>query len=281
MHISKEIYKLKNQLSEYKKNGLSIGFVPTMGALHDGHLSLITESNQKADKTIVSIFVNPTQFNEKNDFINYPRNFDKDINVLQNTNCDILFLPSKKEMYPEPDNREFELGYLEKIMEGKHRQGHFQGVAKVVTKLFDIVEPDFAFFGQKDFQQIAVIKKVVYDLNYKIKIIPCEIIRESDGLAMSSRNQLLNNKARQNASFIYNSLLKSQKMSKTFSVSELKKWIKKLFKSNPLFKLEYFEIVNENNLNSITSWNEKCNKIGCIAAWLNGVRLIDNIKYNL
>jgi len=281
MYIIKEIFQLKKQLSEFRKQKHSIGFIPTMGALHNGHLSLINESIKKNNKTVVSIFINPTQFNNENDYKKYPKNFNTDITMLKKANCDCLFLPSEKEMYPSPDNRTFNLGYYENIMEGKFRPGHFQGVVKIVTKLFDIVEPDYAFFGKKDFQQLAIIKKVVSDFNYKINIVSCPIIREPDGLAMSSRNQLLSKSARQKANFIYKTLINSKEKSKKMSVNELKKWVHNKFELNTLFKLEYFDIVNENNLKNIKSWDEKCNKIGCIAAWLNDVRLIDNIKYNL
>ena len=188
MEIFKTIPELKNYLSKVKSTGSSIGFVPTMGALHQGHISLIKQACNENSKVVCSIFVNPIQFNNKEDLIKYPRNTDADIKVLQENNCDILFLPDNEEMYPEPVTTIYEFGQLDKVLEGKFRAGHFNGVAIVVKKLFDIVEADKAYFGEKDYQQLAVIKELVKKINIPIDIIPCPTLRESDGLALSSRN---------------------------------------------------------------------------------------------
>lgn len=258
-----------------------IGFVPTMGALHKGHLSLIHESVKENDITVVSIFVNPTQFNDSNDLKNYPRFLDKDIDLLKNTGCDFVFAPSSKEIYPEKDNRIFDFGNLDKVMEGKYRQGHFNGVAQVVSKFFNIVKPDVAYFGRKDFQQYVIIKKMVEILNMKVEIKACPIVRESDGLAMSSRNLLLTEEQRKNASFISETLFKARNITNKFSVKELKDWIVNTINTNPFLEVEYFDIVDDVELKSIISWQERNNKVGCIAVKVGEIRLIDNVNFNL
>lgn len=257
-----------------------IGFVPTMGALHKGHLSLIHESVKENDITVVSIFVNPTQFNDSNDLKNYPRFIDKDIDLLKNTGCDFVFTPSAKEIYPEKDNRIFDFGNLDKVMEGKYRHGHFNGVAQVVSKLFNIVKPDVAYFGRKDFQQYVIIKKMVEILNMKVEIKACPIVREADGLAMSSRNLLLTAEQRKNSSFISETLLKARNITNKFSVKELKDRVVNTINDNPFLEVEYFDIVDDVELKSITSWQEKNNKVGCIAVKVGKIRLIDNVNFN-
>jgi len=212
MQVFKTITDISSYVNICKNENKTIGFVPTMGALHNGHLSLIKESKKQNDITVVSIFVNPIQFNNEQDFIKYPKNFEKDLNLLQNVNCDVVFLPTEKEIYPEPDNRVFDLGYLENIMEGKFRPGHFQGVAKVVDRLFNIVKPNNSYFGQKDFQQSVVVKQMVYDLNLPININVVPTVRDKDGLALSSRNIFLNPQERSQALSLYQSLLLAKKL---------------------------------------------------------------------
>lgn len=270
---------LSEEIKQLKEQKLSIGFVPTMGALHEGHLSLVRCSKKQCDITVVSIFVNPTQFNDKTDLEKYPRMPEKDIELLEKEDVDFVFLPSVDEMYPEPDNRVFDFGNIDKVMEGKNRPGHFNGVAQVVSKLFDIVMPDKAFFGRKDFQQVAVINAMVKQLNYNIQIVPCEIVREPSGLAMSSRNLRLSDNARKEAAFIYKTLLESKKTAETHSVDELVQFVENKINKHPLLKLEYFEIVDNSSLEKINNWNESEAVTGCIVVHIEGVRLIDNIQY--
>ena len=196
-------------LEIYRNEGKVIGFVPTMGALHEGHLSLVKDSKKNSDITVVSIFVNPTQFNDPEDLKRYPRTLEKDLDLLKSVNCDLVFAPSVEEIYPEPDTRKFDFGYLESIMEGAKRPGHFNGVGQVVSRLFDIVQPHKAFFGMKDFQQVAIIKNMVKQLNYSVEIISCPIVREENGLAKSSRNTLLEENYKKNAPHIYATLKKA------------------------------------------------------------------------
>ena len=213
-----QVFNTKNELiatlETYRNEGKIIGFVPTMGALHEGHLSLVKESKSNSDITVVSIFVNPTQFNDPEDLKRYPRTLEKDLDLLKTVNCDLVFAPSVLEIYPEPDTRKFDFGYLESIMEGAKRPGHFNGVGQVVSRLFDVVQPHKAFFGMKDFQQVAIIKNMVKQLNYSVEIIPCPIIREESGLAKSSRNTLLEENYKKNAPHIYtgNESGRTQKM---------------------------------------------------------------------
>ena len=281
MLIFVKVEELKTALLKTRQEKKSVGFVPTMGALHEGHLSLIKKSLEDNDLTVCSVFVNPAQFNEKTDYMNYPRNLNKDFQSLEKTGCDVVFTPTEHEIYPEEDNRAFDFGYLGKIMEGKFRDGHFEGVAKVVTKLFDIVRPNKAYFGEKDYQQLLIIKKIVKDLNFPVQIVPCEIIREPDGLVMSSRNLRLSVEKRKIASFIYQILKQSVKLAGQMPVKELTEWVYNEFNKKKNFKIEYFFIVNNQTLEEIKNWDEKAGKIGCIAVWLEGIRLIDNIKYNL
>jgi len=213
MQVVKHINDLQSILNDKRAEGLSIGFVPTMGALHEGHLSLVQIAGHQTNFVLVSIFVNPTQFNDKNDLLRYPRNLQNDIKLLQETDCQLVFAPEVDEIYPEPDTRIFDFGALEHVMEGKFRPGHFNGVAQVVSRLFDIVQPDKAFFGQKDFQQLAIIQEMVRKLNLQVKIVPCPIVRERDGLAMSSRNMLLSPEQRQARAHISGTRLKPQNKS--------------------------------------------------------------------
>ena len=280
-----KLYTTVSQLQEALKaehdKGFIIGFVPTMGALHDGHLSLVTEALKRTDIVVVSIFVNPTQFNDTNDLANYPRNLETDLKKLSKYRCDYVFSPSVEEIYPVPDTRKFEFGNLESTMEGEFRRGHFNGVAQVVSRLFNIVHPDKAFFGRKDFQQLAIIKELIRQLNLAIEIVPCDIVRETDGLAMSSRNKLLLPEYRECAPIIYQTLKKAKERSLTQSVDEVKEFVLNRFESEALLNVEYFEIVDENTLMPIQRWSDPGIKIGCIAVQAGKVRLIDNLIFNI
>jgi len=279
MKIINSVAELKNKISNFKKENKSIGFVPTMGALHAGHISLIEYSTNENDITIVSIFVNPTQFNNPNDLATYPKTLDADLEKMSYFNPDFIFIPSVKEVYPEPDTRVFEFGCLENVMEGKNRPGHFNGVAQVVSRLFDMVEPNKAYFGLKDYQQLAVIKQMVIDLKLDIEIVPCPRVMEQDGLAMSSRNMLLLPEQRKNASKISETLFKACNLVPEKSVSEIKAWVIKEINETPLLEVEYFEIVDDTSLQPIESWNDNCDVIGCITVQVGSIRLIDNIKF--
>lgn len=264
-------------INDFRKKGKTIGLVPTMGALHEGHLSLVRECKKNTDITVVSIFVNPTQFNDPEDLKRYPRTPEQDISLLNTVDCDLVFLPTVEEIYPEKDIRKFNFGYLENIMEGARRPGHFNGVGQVVSRLFDIVTPDKAFFGMKDFQQIAIIKNMVQQLNYKIDIVSCPIIREASGLALSSRNMLLDEEHKKNAPHIYATLKKARNLVAQMSVDDLKKWIADQIDSNPYLKTEYVEIVDNTTLQIIQNWNEKNDRVVCVAVHAGKIRLIDNI----
>lgn len=281
MRIITTIIELKAILKEIKEAGQTIGFVPTMGALHQGHLSLIKQAKTENDKAIVSIFVNPTQFNDKTDLQNYPRTLKKDTDLLEPLQVDFIFAPAETEMYPEPDQRKFDFGNLDKVMEGAHRPGHFNGVAQIVSKLFTAVEPTKAYFGEKDFQQLAIIQYMVKDLKLPVEIVPCPIIREADGLAMSSRNTLLNSEQRKNAVLISKTLFESRTLIPNFDIKSLIEWVVKTINLNPELEVEYFEIVNDKNLMPVESWNDPAGKIGCIAVKVGKIRLIDNIRYNV
>lgn len=279
MKLVKTTSELHGKLTELRREG-TVGFVPTMGALHAGHLSLVENAMQENKVVVVSIFVNPTQFNDPKDLQRYPRDLEKDMKLLESTGCHLVFAPEPEEIYPEADTRKFNFGKLETVMEGKHRPGHFNGVAQVVSKLFEIVKPDRAYFGQKDFQQLAVIRKLVKQLNLPVEIISCPIIREESGLAMSSRNQLLKPEELDNAATIYKTLKDAQKLSAEKSVQELTKWVTETINKNPLLDVEYFEVIDEENLQPVKSWKEPGKKVGCIAAYCGKIRLIDNIILN-
>jgi pantoate--beta-alanine ligase len=279
MLVVKEITELQAIIDHEKKEGKTIGFVPTMGALHNGHISLVETATQQSNYVIVSIFVNPTQFNDKKDLINYPRTLERDLKLLDKTSCNLVFSPDTNTMYPEKDNRQFNFGQLETVMEGQFRPGHFNGVAQVVSKFFEIVKPDKAFFGLKDFQQLVIIKALVKQLNLPIEIVPCPIVRENDGLAMSSRNQRLTKEQRHNASHIYKTLCEARNKAHTMSVKELKQWVAETINQNEFLETEYFEISDDEELNPIKDWNSPLNKVGCIAVQCGEVRLIDNIVF--
>ncbi|MFO7828137.1 MAG: pantoate--beta-alanine ligase [Bacteroidales bacterium] len=279
MKIFKNKTDITAEIERLKQKKLSIGFVPTMGALHQGHLSLIEYSNQKDDITVVSIFVNPTQFNNKNDFAKYPRILDDDLKQLKKVKCDLLFTPASEEMYPEEDKRDFDFGYLDKVMEGAHRPGHFRGVGLIVSKLFEIIKPDRAYFGEKDFQQIAIIKQLTKDLEIPVEIVACPIIREHDGLAMSSRNIRLSAQQRQEVPLISKTLFEARNKAQNLSVKEIREWVICKINNNPFLDVEYFEIVDEDTLLPIDSWDQCERKRGCIAVNVGDVRLIDNVGF--
>lgn len=257
----------------------SVGFVPTMGALHEGHISLVKQCVKENDLCVVSVFVNPTQFNDKNDLERYPRTPEADQALLRAAGCDIAFMPSVQEMYPEEDTRQFQFGALETVMEGKYRPGHFNGVAQIVSKLFDAVLPNKAYFGEKDFQQVAIIRDMVKQLQYPIEIIACPIIREESGLARSSRNTLLTDEQRKKAALIAQVLTKSTTFATNNTVAETIQWVNQQFTHDDEFRMDYYEIVDGNTLQPIDNWNDSDFVVGCIAIYLGKIRLIDNIHY--
>ncbi|MFP4556434.1 MAG: pantoate--beta-alanine ligase [Bacteroidales bacterium] len=271
--------QLQDILKEHRSKGEKIGFVPTMGALHEGHLKLVKQAQKENHMVVVSIFVNPTQFNNPNDLRNYPRTLEVDLKKCEDVNVDYVFTPSEQEIYPTSDKRVFDFGILDKVMEGEHRPGHFNGVAQVVSRLFDIVKPTSAYFGQKDFQQLAVIRKMIADYNYNINIVACPTVRENDGLAMSSRNALLTTKHRENAPIIAQTLFAARNKMHEFSVKETIRWVVNQINSNPLLNVEYFEIANAQTLEPLSSWDEAKSIVGCIAVQAGDVRLIDNVLF--
>ena len=277
MIVVETIKDLKQELAKY--NSKNIGFVPTMGALHSGHISLVERCVKENDVCVVSVFVNPTQFNDKADLERYPRTEEADKKLLEAAGCDIVFMPEVEEMYPEEDTRVFNFGSIETVMEGKYRPGHFNGVAQIVSKLFDAVEPTRSYFGEKDFQQVAIIRDMVRQLNLPVEIIACPIIREESGLARSSRNELLSAEERKKAALISQVLSKSVNFAKEMSVDEVKNWVIDQFKTDEVFRMDYYDIVDGNSLQSVSSWEESDYIVGCIAVYCGKIRLIDNIHY--
>ena len=277
MKVISSVYQLTVFLANRSKKD-SLGFIPTMGALHKGHASLIKKSLSQNALSICSVFVNPTQFNNKTDFKNYPNRLDEDIKLLKEIGCDVLFTPSKEAIYPNGlHSSVFDFGLLDKVMEGANRPGHFNGVAMVVSRLFEIIKPQRAYFGEKDFQQLAIIKSLTAQKFKSIEIIPCSTLREKDGLAMSSRNLLLNKRYRAAAPRIYQRLLFVQGRAKNASVSELRSWIEKTFKKDEDLVLEYFEIADAKSLKKSDNWSDFPKHIACIAVFAGATRLIDNI----
>lgn len=255
-----------------------MGFVPTMGALHKGHLSLASRAKLENDLCVCSIFVNPTQFNNQDDYDKYPRALESDIELFRSVNVDAVFMPSVEEMYPEKSSIDYDLGGLDWVMEGKYRPGHFNGVVTIVKKLFDLIQPDRAYFGEKDFQQLAIIRYIVKNLALPVEIVSCPIIRENDGLAMSSRNQRLNAEERNVAPLIYRTLLEAKKKLQNNTLAVVKEWVTNEIKKCSLMKLEYFEIVNSETLAICDQLDEKKAYNACIAVFVGAIRLIDNIK---
>lgn len=277
MKTFQHIAELKPHLQNLRQQGKSVGFVPTMGALHAGHIALVQQSRKENDITVCSIFVNPVQFNDKKDLEKYPRTPEADSKMLEDAGCDILFMPTVQEMYPEPDTRKFSFGALEQVMEGAHRPGHFNGVAVVVSRLFDIVEPGKAYFGQKDYQQLAIVRSMVKQLGLKVEIVGHPIVREADGLAMSSRNVRLSAEERKEAALIPSTLFKVKEMAGKATVKELKAFAEEQVNSNPHMQLDYFEIADTETLQPVDAIQPGKGAVACIAVKLGPVRLIDNV----
>ena len=266
--------ELRRALGSRDRSG--IGFVPTMGALHAGHRSLVERARRECATVVV--FVNPTQFNDKTDLKNYPRTPEADLRLLEEVGADYVFMPSVEEVYPEPDTRTFDFGMIDKVMEGATRPGHFNGVAQVVSRLFDLVKPAKAYFGEKDFQQIAVIREMVRQLRIPVEIIPCPIVRGEDGLALSSRNTLLDTDHRTAAPYIYKVLKAAVEKSHQTTPDQLAAWVTAQVESNPLLKVIYFQVVDAATMQQVRTWEESPAIQGCIAVQAGDIRLIDNIK---
>ena len=268
--------ELRRALGSRDRSG--IGFVPTMGALHAGHRSLVERARRECATVVVSVFVNPTQFNDKTDLKNYPRTPEADLRLLEEVGADYVFMPSVEEVYPEPDTRTFDFGMIDKVMEGATRPGHFNGVAQVVSRLFDLVKPAKAYFGEKDFQQIAVIREMVRQLRIPVEIIPCPIVRGEDGLALSSRNTLRDTDHRTAAPYIYKVLKAAVEKSHQTTPDQLAAWVTAQVESNPLLKVIYFQVVDAATMQQVRTWEESPAIQGCIAVQAGDIRLIDNIK---
>lgn len=281
MQVFHKIVELQNKLFEERRHGKSIGIVPTMGALHEGHASLVKRCVEDNDVTVVSVFVNPTQFNDPKDLSSYPRDIDADCKLLESVEADYVFAPSIEEMYPTPDTRHFEFPPITTVMEGAHRPGHFNGVCQVVSRLFYIVRPDRAYFGEKDWQQIAVVKAMVKFLGLNVKIVECPIVRDVDGLAKSSRNALLSSDERKVAPNIFKALKDSIEYAATHGVSDTHDYVVSRINSVDGLEVEYFEIVDGNTLQPVSRWEDSEYIVGCITVYCGArpVRLIDHIKY--
>ena len=279
MKLVHTIKELQSELNALRSIGKTIGLVPTMGALHAGHASLVKRAVAENDVVVVSDFVNPTQFNDRNDLIKYPRTLDADCELLEKVGASFVFAPSVEEIYPEPDTRQFSYAPLDTVMEGKFRPGHFNGVCQIVSKLFMIVEPDRAYFGEKDFQQLAIIREMVKQMEFKLQIVGCPIVREEDGMALSSRNARLLPEEREYALNISQTLFKSRTFAASHTVAETQKFVEDAIAASKGLRLEYFEIVDGNNLQKISSWEDTEYAVGCITVFCGEVRLIDNIKY--
>ena len=271
-----KVSDLRQELAQLDARG--IGFVPTMGALHAGHRSLVEKARKECQTVVVSVFVNPTQFNDKNDLKHYPRTPEADAAVLEAAGADYVLMPSVEEIYPEPDTRQFDFGEVDKVMEGATRPGHFNGVAQEVSRLFDIVSPAKAYFGEKDFQQIAVIKAMVRQLGLTVEIVECPIIRDEDGLALSSRNTLLTPEHRAAAPHIYEVIKQCAEKAQELSPAELTAWVTAEVENNPLLKVIYFQAVDALSMQQVQSWEESERVQGCIAVQAGDIRLIDNVK---
>ena len=279
MKVIHTIKDLQAELSVLNAQGKKVGLVPTMGALHAGHASLVKRSVNENEVTVVSVFVNPTQFNDKNDLVKYPRTLDADCKLLEACGATYAFAPSVEEMYPEPDTRQFRYAPLDTVMEGAFRPGHFNGVCQIVSKLFEAVKPHRAYFGEKDFQQLAIIREMVRQMQFDLEIVGCPIVREEDGLALSSRNARLSAEERENALKISQTLFKSRTFAATHTVGETLKFVEDAIAAVPGLRLEYFEIVDGNTLQKVDNWNQTSYVVGCITVFCGDVRLIDNIKY--
>ncbi|MBQ3238942.1 MAG: pantoate--beta-alanine ligase [Bacteroidaceae bacterium] len=279
MIVVETVDKLRAFLAAARAEGKSIGLVPTMGALHEGHASLVQRSVAENDVTVVSVFVNPTQFNDKGDLERYPRTLDADCALLSSLGANYVFAPSVEEVYPEPDTRVFDFAPLDKVMEGVYRPGHFNGVAQIVSKLFMYVEPDRAYFGEKDFQQLAIIREMVRQLGFNLQVVGCPIVREKDGLALSSRNTLLTPEQRITALAISKTLFASLDYAKLHTLTETKQMVEQAIAGTEGLELEYYEVVDGNTLQPVASWDDTDYIVGCITVYCGKVRLIDNIRY--
>ena len=279
MEVINTISQLRERLAQHRNEGRTIGFVPTMGALHEGHASLVRRSVKENDITVVSIFLNPTQFNDPKDLERYPRTLEADCRLLEQCGASIAFAPSVAEVYPEPDTRQFSYPPTDSVMEGAMRPGHFNGVCQVVSKLFSYVEPDRSYFGEKDYQQIAVIRRMVDDLGFKLEIVPCPVVRQEDGLALSSRNALLTEEERKIASNIYRIMKESRTLG--LSVQQTHDYVVNEINSIDGLEVQYFSIVDGDTLADVTSWGDAPSIVGCITVFCGTkpIRLIDHIKY--
>ena len=276
MKIFTRVNELREELDKREQAG--IGFVPTMGALHAGHRSLVERARKENSTVVVSVFVNPTQFNDKNDLKHYPRTPEADARLLEEAGADFVLMPTVEEIYPQPDTRQFDFGLIDKVMEGATRPGHFNGVAQVVSRLFDIVRPARAYFGEKDFQQIAVIKSMVAQLALPIEIVECAIVRGEDGLALSSRNTLLDAAHRAAAPHIYATLRAAVTQSQEMAPARLKEWVTAEVERNPLLKVIYYQSVDARTMQEVAAWDDSPRIQGCIAVQAGDIRLIDNIR---
>ena len=279
MKLIHTVQELRTELNAQRLAGKKIGFVPTMGALHEGHASLVKLAVAENDVVVVSDFVNPTQFNDQNDLLKYPRTLEADCELLEKVGAHYVFAPSVEEIYPEPDTRQFSYAPLDTVMEGKFRPGHFNGVCQVVSKLFMMVEPHCAYFGEKDFQQLAIIREMVKQMNFPIRIVGCPIVREFDGLALSSRNARLSDAQRVQALNISKTLFASKEYAATHTVEETQAFVEQAIAASEGLVLEYFEIVDGLTLQKIAGWDETDYAVGCITVFCGEVRLIDNIKF--
>ena len=276
MKVFESVKELRAELDKAEQSG--IGFVPTMGALHAGHRSLVERARRENGTVVVSVFVNPTQFNDKNDLKHYPRTPEADARLLEEAGADFVLMPTVEEIYPQPDTRQFDFGLIDKVMEGATRPGHFNGVAQVVSRLFDIVRPARAYFGEKDFQQIAVIKSMVAQLALPIEIVECAIVRGEDGLALSSRNTLLDAAHRAAAPHIYATLRAAVTQSQEMAPARLKEGVTAEVERNPLLKVIYYQSVDARTLQEVAAWDDSPRIQGCIAVQAGDIRLIDNIR---
>jgi len=281
MKIIRTKEELQTEIEKIKSAGKTIGFVPTMGALHEGHKTLVSRCVAENDCCIVSVFVNPTQFSNATDLEKYPRNLERDAAMLKDIGCQLVFAPEPGDIYESEEmNRRFEFNFggLDTVMEGRFRPGHFNGVVQIVSKLFRLIQPDKAYFGEKDFQQLAIIHRMVKLLNFNVKIIDCPIVRESSGLALSSRNERLTGDQRKKAVEISGILFESRNFVPQLSPEELTKWVTDKINAVSGMKVEYYEIVDSESLQTLSSWSKTA--VGCIAVFCGEVRLIDNIRYN-
>lgn len=281
MKVVNTIQELREMLDVLRSEGKKIGLVPTMGALHEGHASLVERSVAENDVTVVSVFLNPTQFNDPKDLEKYPRTLEADCALLEAKGTSIVFAPSVEEVYPEPDTRVFSYPPIDTVMEGAFRPGHFNGVCQIVSKLFDMVQPHRAYFGEKDFQQIAVIRAMVKDMKFDLEIIPCPVIREESGLAMSSRNTLLTNDERTIAAHISRVLFESVELASSHTVAEVHKFVEDSLNAIEGLKVQYFSIVDGISLQDVADWNDSDFVVGCITVFCGAtpIRLIDHVKY--